>query len=160
MPRFARFLLLGTLLLPALQRLWDEPTARAADLSAPSRGRPTVKLDRLTLPAVDDAAQVERYVRQVLKSEVRRADWGAGRGSVIQYRFTVEELSALNDNGVLHVTCSASGRLPRGPAARSHLAFGGSPGERQKLVEHVLGIVARGVITRLAEMERIRRGGR
>jgi hypothetical protein len=117
-----------------------------------------VKLDRLTLPAVDDAAQVERYLRQVLRSEVQRADWGAGRGSVIQYRFKVEEFSVQDEGGVIHVTCSASGRLPRGPAARSHLAFGGSPSERQKLVERVLGIVARGVITRLADMERIRRG--
>jgi hypothetical protein len=136
--------------------------AHAATIAAstPSRGRPVVKLDRLTLPPVGNAEKIERHLRQVLKREARKANWGAGRGSVIEYRFKVEELSAVLQGGVLSITCSAAGRLPKGQAARSRLVYGGKPSEHDKLVEHVLDIVARGVITRLAEMERIRRGER
>lgn len=134
--------------------------AATAAASTPSRGKPVVKLDRLTLPPVGNADKIERHLREVLKREARKANWGAGRGSVIQYRFKVEELSLVNEGGVLSVTCSAAGRLPKGQAARSRLVYGGKPSERDKLVEHVLDIVARGVITRLAEMERIRRGER
>jgi hypothetical protein len=138
------------------------PSLHAATIAAstPARGRPLVKLDRLTLPPVNNAEKIERHLRQVLKREASKADWGAGRGSVIEYRFKVEELSVVNRGGVLSVTCSAAGRLPKGKAARSRLVYGGKPGEPDKLVAHVLDIVARGVITRLAEMERIRRGER
>jgi hypothetical protein len=155
--------LLAALLASALPSVvCPTPLAHAATAAAstPSRGRPVVKLDRLTLPALADADKIERHLRQVLKREAHKANWGAGRGSVIEYRFKVEELTVVNQSGVLSVTCSAAGRLPKGQAARSRLVYGGKPSEREKLVEHVLDIVARGVITRLAEMERIRRGGR
>jgi hypothetical protein len=156
-----RWLLRVTTLL-ALLAVSPLPSLHAATVAAstPARGRPVVKLDRLTLPPLGNAEKIERHLRQVLQREVRKADWGAGRGSVIEYRFKVEELSVVNQSGVLSVTCSAAGRLPKGQAARSRLVYGGKPSEHDKLVEHVLDIVARGVVTRLAEMERIRRGER
>lgn len=132
--------------------------APSAQSSRP-RGRPDVELDRLDFPSdVPGAHYFKKRLRKILKREARRADWGAGRGARIQYRFTVTELVLENDGEVLRVRCTAVGKLPKGKSARSNLAFGGPPNQRNKVVERVLEIVARGVITRLAELERIRRG--
>jgi hypothetical protein len=117
-----------------------------------------VKLDQLGLPPdLVGAKAFETHLRKTLQREVRRADWGAGVGSKISYRFVIEQLEVREDKGVLHVTCTARGRLPKGKSAKSQIVFGGDPHERTKVVQHVLDIVARGVITRLAELERTRR---
>ena len=134
--------------------------ARAeAEESGKSAGSgPRVKLDRLSLPPdLIGAKGFETHLRSTLRREVRRADWGAGAASKISYRFAVEQLDLREDKGVLHVTCTARGRLPKGKSAKSHIVFGGDPHERTKVVQHVLDIVARGVVTRLAELERARR---
>lgn len=116
-------------------------------------------LEQLTLPeGAPNAGGLERHLRAVLKREARRAEWGAGRGSRIEYRFTVTELSLNVRGDVLTVTCAALGKLPRNRTAKSRISFGGAVSERRALTERVLEIVARGVITRLAEIERIRRG--
>ena len=125
------------------------------------RGRPRVVLDSLVLAASMAAApSLERHLRAALKRESRRADWGAGHGSTIALRFIVEELSITEAGGVVVVSCTALGKLPKGKVARSHLKFSGAPAERHELTKRVLEIVTRGVIGRLAELERIRRGGR
>jgi hypothetical protein len=140
---------------------WASPqVARAeAEESGLSAGSgPRVKLDRLSLPPdLVGAKGFETHLRSTLRREVRHADWGAGAASKISYRFVVEQLDLREDNGVLHVTCTARGRLPKGKSAKSHIVFGGDPRERTKVVQHVLDIVARGVVTRLAELERARR---
>ena len=130
-----------------------------AEGSASATGSgPRVKLDRLTLPSdLIGGKAFETHLRSTLRREVRRADWGAGAKSKISYRFVVEQLDLREANGVLHVTCTARGRLPKGKSAKSHIVFGGDPHERTKVVQHVLDIVARGVVTRLAELERTRR---
>ncbi|HKO48981.1 MAG TPA: hypothetical protein VJV79_14720 [Polyangiaceae bacterium] len=136
------------------------PVARAeAEASERSAGPgPRVKLDRLSLPPeLIGAKAFETHLRSTLRREVRHADWGAGPTSKISYRFVVEKLDLREENGVLHVTCTARGRLPKGKSAKSHIVFGGDPRERTKVVRHVLDIVARGVVTRLAELERARR---
>jgi hypothetical protein len=127
--------------------------------SASTTGRgPHVKLDRLSLPSdLIGAKGFETHLRSTLRREVRRADWGAGAKSKISYRFVIEQLDLREADGVLHVTCTARGRLPKGKSAKSHIVFGGDPRERTKVVQHVLDIVARGVVTRLAELERARR---
>jgi len=130
----------------------------AAEASARTNGRPRVKLDRLTFPSeLRGKNELEVHLRSTLKREARRADWGAGAASKISYRFFVQELELREEAGVLHVTCTALGRLPKGRSAKSHLVFGGDPRDKKKVVEHVLDIVARGVVTRLAELERTRR---
>jgi hypothetical protein len=117
-----------------------------------------VRLDQLGLPPdLVGAKALETHLRKTLQREVRRADWGAGAGSKISYRFFIEQLDLREDKGVLHVTCTARGRLPKGKSAKSQIVFGGDPRERTKVVQHVLDIVARGVVTRLAELERTRR---
>jgi hypothetical protein len=140
--------------------VWFSPQVARAESEddARSTGNPRVKLDRLSLPPdLIGAKAYETHLRGTLRREVRRADWGAGATSKISYRFVVEQLDLREDNGVLHVTCTARGRLPRGKSAKSHIVFGGDPRERTKVVQHVLDIVARGVVTRLAELERARR---
>jgi hypothetical protein len=121
-------------------------------------GRPVVKLDRLEFPKdVAHAAAYVSHLKRVLRREAARADWGAGSGARIEYRFLVTTLTLTHAGDVLTVTCSAVGKLPRGKIARSQISFGGDPRKPSKVVRRVLEIVARGVITRLAELERARR---
>jgi hypothetical protein len=139
---------------PALLR----PLLAHAEAEGSGLSGARVQLDRLGLPPdLIGAKALEAHLRSTLQREVRRADWGAGVGSKISYRFVVEQLDWREDKGVLHVTCTARGRLPKGKSAKSQIVFGGDPRERTKVVQHVLDIVARGVITRLAELERARR---
>ncbi|MET0793888.1 MAG: hypothetical protein ABW061_20380 [Polyangiaceae bacterium] len=159
MPRTPALVLL---VLAAAQLALHSPLAHAEaqeDDNGPSAAdRPKVKLDRLALPAnLVGAKEYEAHLRSTLRREARHADWGARAGSKISYRFFVEKLELREEAGVLHVTCTALGRLPRGKSAKSQIVFGGDPRERKKVVERVLDIVARGVVTRLAELERARR---
>ena len=140
---------------------WVTPGVARAETEkapAPAAGQPHVKLDRLSMPSdLVGAKRFETHLRSTLRREARHADWGAGPTSKISYRFAVEQLVLREEKGVLHVTCTARGRLPKGKSAKSHIVFGGDPRERTKVVQHVLDIVARGVVTRLAELERARR---
>jgi hypothetical protein len=119
--------------------------------------KPKVTLDRLDLTKVPLARSDEAFLRKALTEEAKRADWGAGAAARIEYRFRLDELSVTEEPRVVRIRCSASGFLPKGRRAKSHIAFGGAPNERQALVHHVLEIVARGVVTRLSELERRRR---
>jgi hypothetical protein len=130
---------------------------RLAHITA--HGHPTVKIDALEFPNdVVGAKHFRRHLKKRLEREARHAHWGAGRNNVIEFRFKVTELEITRDDDAIHVRCTAIGKLPGGQAAKSRLAFGGSINKRNQLVERVLDIVARGVVTRLAELERIRRG--
>lgn len=151
------------------QLLWPTPShasvpffvPSATELSdeKPAEGQPTVVLDRLSFPKdVVGAPTFEAQLKKTLRREVYRADWGAGRENRIEYRFSVTELKYTLVDGALRVHCSAVGRLPRGQTAKSELTFSGHPSERMALTNKVLEIVARGVVTRLAELERKRRG--
>lgn len=122
-------------------------------------GRPSVKLTRLTLPqGLPDSPALERHLRRTLAREARRVDWGAGRGHKIEYRFEVELLKVESQEGLVRVHCRATGLLPKGKRAKSEISFGGDPKTRDALLRRVMDIVAQGVLTRLAEMERTRRG--
>jgi len=121
-------------------------------------GRPHIVLDQLVVPSnLPEHQRVSRVLEKALKHEAHRVQWGAGRGSRITYRFYLEELDLRVERGVLKVRCTAFGRLPKGKTARSKLEFGGDAKEPQKVVDHVLLIVARGVLARLADLERDRR---
>ena len=121
-------------------------------------GRPNIVLDRLVVPPnFPEQRRVTKVLEKVLKHEARRVQWGAGQGSRITYRFYLEQLDLSVERGVLKVRCTAFGRLPKGKTARSKLEFGGDPREARKVIDHVLTIVARGVLSRLAELERDRR---
>jgi hypothetical protein len=125
----------------------------------PTDGHPTVVLDSLKFPKdLIGSSSFESHLKRALGREAYRADWGAGRENRIEYRFEVTELKYTLSDGALRVHCAAIGRLPGGQTAKSQLSFGGKPGERVALTKRVLEIVGRGVITRLAELERRRRG--
>lgn len=121
-------------------------------------GRPHIVLDQLVVPAtLPEHQRISKVLEKVLKHEQHRVQWGAGRESHITYRFYLEELQLSVERGVLKVRCTAFGRLPKGKSARSKLEFGGDPKDPRKVVDHVLLIVARGVLARLADLERDRR---
>jgi hypothetical protein len=124
-------------------------------------GRPHIVLDRLVVPStVPEHKRVSRVLEKVLKREARRVQWGAGRKNRIEYRFYLEELKVTIENGVYKVHCTALGRLPKGKSARSKLVLGGDPQNPRKIIDEVLAIVARGVLARLADLERERRARR
>ena len=159
MTTHCRFLLPVVAVFVALAAAPQPAAAQSTVELAQSRGRPTIVLDRLDLPSdVPGAKSLRKYLRRRLLREARRADWGASRGNRIEFRFEVDELKVTAEKGVLRVTCAATGRLPKGKVAKSKLSFGGDPKQRRKVIRQVLEIVSRGVITRLAELERIRRG--
>jgi hypothetical protein len=130
-----------------------------SEVGSASRGRPKIVVDRVELSeVVQNPSLVKKRLIPILKREGRRADWGAGRGSRVTFRFQLTELSLDEQGDVLRVHCTAVGRLPRGRQARGSLTFSGDAAKRNELVERTLEIVARGVIARLAELERKRRG--
>jgi hypothetical protein len=130
-----------------------------SEVKSTSRGRPKIVVDRVELSdEVENPQLVRKKLVPILKREGRRADWGAGRGTRVTFRFQLTELSLDEQGDVLRVHCTAVGRLPRGRKARGSLTFSGDTAKRNELVERTLEIVARGVIARLAELERKRRG--
>lgn len=136
----------------------DAPPPVARGIAPPKLTRPDVRLDRLELPpGLPKNSAYERHLRVHLKRAAHRADWGAQRGAKIEYRVKIEELTVREGNGVVHVRCTALGSLPKGRTTRTFIDFGGNPAQRQRVIEHVLEIVARGVVTRLASIERGRR---
>ncbi len=136
----------------------EAPPPVARGIAPRETGRPSVRLDRLEFPAgVAGGAALERDFKKHLKRAARRADWGARRGQKIEFRVKVEELSIRDGEHVVHVRCTALGSLPKGRTTRTFLEFGGDPSDRAKVVRHVLEIVARGIVTRLAAIERERR---
>jgi hypothetical protein len=147
--------LLAGPILPASAR------AQESALIAPDdgpEGRPHIVLDQLVVPDnLPEHQRLSKVLDKVLKHEARRVQWGAGRNSRIAYRFYLEQLELTVEHGVLRVKCTALGRLPKGKSARSKLDFGGDPKDARKVIDHVLTIVARGVLSRLAELERDRR---
>jgi len=131
----------------------------SSEVRAAARGRPKIVVDRVQLgEAVENPWLVRKQLLPILKREARHADWGAGRGSRVTFRFELTELRLDQQGDVLRVHCQAVGHLPHGRRARGGLTYSGDAAQRNELVERTLEIVARGVITRLAELERKRRG--
>lgn len=124
-------------------------------------GRPHVVLDKLEVPStLPEHQRLTKVLTKLLKHEQHRVEWGAGRRNRITYRFSLEQLDLTVERGVLKVRCTAFGRLPKGKTARSRLEFGGDPARAHEVIDHVLAIVARGVLARLADQERERRARR
>lgn len=102
----------------------------------------------------DDQAAREKALQPILKKEARRADWGDHHGDPVIASIEIKELSSVLDGDVVRVTCTAVGKLQGGHAAKSKFSFGGHPADRAKLEKHVLELVTRGIVARLAEMSR------
>lgn len=122
-------------------------------------GRPSFRIHELVLPkGVDTPKAVDKELRQWLKKAAKQQDWGGAGNNKIEARFELRTLSYRLDTRTLHITATLMGRLPSGRHAESTISFGGAPSERTALTRQVLRIVATGVVTRLADIERKRRG--
>jgi hypothetical protein len=95
-----------------------------------------------------------RLVRKLLAESAKRAQFG--KAEEVKISAEVKQLDLEEVDGVLKVRCTMIGRIRGGPLARSHLEFGGRPSERRMLERRVLGMVADGLVTRLAQMARER----
>jgi hypothetical protein len=152
--------------LPALQRrafavafaaLLLGPSVAWAATPAPT-GSPTVVIESITLPPHSARDRWVAKLRKGLRREIKRLDWGASKGNTIQLRFEVSELKIQDSATATTVQATLIGRLPGGQHAKSSLSFGGRRGHGVELAEQVLDILAQGIVARLAEMERRRRG--
>jgi len=138
--------------------LLESSPAGAADAPV-SEGQPTFTIFALTLPQdAEQPRQLDKELRVLLKKAAKGQDWGAGRNNHIEARFQLRRLDFETEGDVLTVRAALVGRLPGGRAAESTISFGGTRAQKAALVRQVLRIVATGVIVRLADLERKRRG--
>jgi hypothetical protein len=79
-----------------------------------------------------------------------------GHGQRVEVSVRLTELTIEQEDDVIRVTCTLIGRLKGGGSARSHISFGGKPNKRKELEHQVLAMVSDGVMSRLAEMARVR----
>jgi hypothetical protein len=125
----------------------------------PVVGRSTFVINALLLaPETPHPKEVERELRLWIKKEAKRQDWGGGRANQVEARFELRTLRYVWSTKALHVSATLVGRLPSGRTAESTISFGGAAHKRAELTRQVLRIVATGVVTRLADIERKRRG--
>lgn len=123
---------------------------------AEARRRTRVEWSEVKLP--DDARQKKRQalLRKVLAQESRRADWGRHKSGVVRASVTVTQFQVVRRDDVMRVTCTAVGKLEKGPSARTHFSFGGHPDQQDKLEQTILTLIGRGIVTRLAALARQR----
>ena len=106
----------------------------------------------VVVPEGPRALQQAKLVRRLLGAAVKRAHFGKVKKARIHAKVT--DYAEVVDGDVLTIHCSMSGRLEGGPRARSKLAYSGKVSRRAELEKKVLGIVADGLVTRLAQMAR------
>lgn len=130
--------------------------AAAATAAFPgvAEAKTDVVVTDVEVPEGKDAKATTKLVRRALGSSAKRAQWGKVRKVRVKVR--VVELDVVEDDGVVRVSCTLSGRIEGGRGARSRLVYGGHPSRRKDLVKKVVGMVADGLMTRLAQMARER----
>ena len=140
MKRFI-FAILGTFLLTVAGPAWAQKAPRVVwtDISIASR---------------EKHPELERFLKQVIDRQTRKADWGPKRPSPIEARFDVTEWSAVLGKDVVRVTCTGVGKLKGGQSVRSHFSMGARPAGRVVLERQLLTMLGRGIVSRLAEVAR------
>jgi hypothetical protein len=128
----------------------------SAGLTAPAEARPRRPKIRWTIlvPERQDRPRIEALLKEILEKETRKARWGKGYTDEVQATIDVRELSTRIDGAVARVTCSALGKIKELGVARSRFSYGGKAEQRAQLEKHILELVARGIIVRLAELAR------
>jgi hypothetical protein len=111
-----------------------------------------VAVTEVKLPDDHQSKELERSVRAAVAHALKSARFGSAKHIEISIRLS--ELSVEEMDGIVHVTCTLSGRLKGGGAARSHVSFGDKPTKRKALVKQSLRMAAESVVTRLADMVR------
>lgn len=113
-----------------------------------------VEWTEVVLPEDERKGVRTAILKAVLKKESKRVDWGEQPGGKLQAIVKVTEFSVMRKQDVVRVTCTAVGKLSKGPAVRTHFSFGGRPHEQAKLEKTMLTLIAQGVITRLSSIAR------
>jgi hypothetical protein len=126
----------------------------AAPGTAAARTPTKVEWTRVEAPAGKDAARLEKLLRNLLKEASRKADFGKARKVSLRARITEYAVERRGD--VLRIRCAVVGRLEGGASAKSRVSFGGDPKDPGALEKQVLGMVASGVVSRLAALARAR----
>ncbi|MBI5536443.1 MAG: hypothetical protein HY898_27220 [Deltaproteobacteria bacterium] len=121
-----------------------------------ARRRPKVVWTEVQVPEGDHQTNRERQLRNVLKREGHRVQWGDPPDGLIEASVKVTEFVIDRRPDVVRVTCSAVGRLGKGPAVKTHFSFGGHPKKEAALESQMLTLVGRGVVARLASLSRER----
>lgn len=119
---------------------------------AEAKRRPRVVWSDVTVRP--DRPDVPPVVQRILEKEGRRADWGRRREQPVEAAVEIRELSHVLDGDVVRVTCTAVGRIAGLGAAKSRFSYSGRPEDKVKLERRVLELVARGIVTRLADIAR------
>lgn len=96
----------------------------------------------------------ENTLRNVLRKEAKDADWGEQEGARLEASVKVVEFLVLEREDVVRVTCTAVGKLAKGPSVRTHFSLGDHPKQQAKLEKMILTLVARGLVTRLSSIAR------
>jgi len=128
--------------------------AVVAALPAEASAAADVGITDVVVPEGPESRGLARVVRRLLAHAIKRANFGKAHKVRFSARVTVLEMIEHGD--VLKVRCTMVGRLSDGTSARSRLEFGGKPSEKTALRNKVLGMVADGLVTRLAQMARDR----
>ena len=144
-----------------------EPRAVPSNTTGRERGHPRshveVRAQRIvwtdvTIASRDKRPELERFLKQVIVRQSRRADWGKRQGT-LEARFDVTEFSAVAGKDVVRVTCTGVGKLKGGQSVRSHFSMGGRPAGRADLERQLLTMLGRGIVNRLADVARANRTG-
>jgi hypothetical protein len=126
-------------------------------IATPATAAPRVVWTDITIASRDKRPELERFLKQIIDRQTRRADWGKARQSPLEARFDVTEFSAVAGKDVVRVTCTGVGKLKGGQSVRSHFSMGGRPAGRVELEKQLLAMLGRGIVSRLAEVARARR---
>jgi hypothetical protein len=120
---------------------------------------PRVVWTDITIASREKRPELEHFLKQIVETRTRRANWGKKRQTPIEARFEVTEFSAVLGKDVVRVTCTAVGKLKGGQSVRSHFSMGGRPAGRAELERQLLAMLGRGIVSRLAEVARTSSGG-
>lgn len=124
---------------------------------AEAKRRPRVVWSEVTVRP--DRPDVPPLVKKILEKEGRRADWGKRRETPVEAEVEIRELTHVRDGDVVRVTCTAVGKIPGLGAAKSRFSYSGKPEDARRVEHRVLELVARGIVTRLADIAREHEAG-
>jgi hypothetical protein len=127
-------------------------TFTAAPPAARAGSKSRIEWARVDVPDGDDAARVQKLLKQALGQAAKKANFGKGKTVTLAAR--VVELTTEERGDVLHITCTVAGRIVGGAGARSRISYGGSPEKRDELEKEVLTQAANGLVARLAQIVR------
>jgi hypothetical protein len=119
-----------------------------------ARSKTKVEWQAIRVPEREGSDRTQKILRGFLTQAAKKADFGPAKSVKLSAR--VVEFTSVKKGDILQVSCTIVGRLVGGPSARSRISFGGSPAERDQLEKQVLSMVANGLVTRLAEIAKVR----